>query len=130
MKKVIQFFINRPVWGNASIVIVLMFGLFSILTMSKSFFPEQEPRQIYVSVMYPGASPSEMEDGVTKRIEQAVKGLEGIEEINSSSTENFMQVSVLAYEDADIDELLSDVKNAVNSIGDFPKGTEPPTITK
>ena len=98
--------------------------------MSKSFFPEQEPRQIFVSVMYPGASPSEMEDGVTKKIEQAVKGFDGIEEINSISTENFMQVSIRAYEDTDIDELLSDVKNAVNSIGKFPTGTEPPTITK
>ena len=105
MNKVIQFFINRPIWGNAIIVIVLMFGLFSVLTMQKSFFPEQEPRKIFVSVMYPGASPTEMEQGVTIKIEQSVKGLDGIEEINSTSMENFTQVVITAYEDTDIESL-------------------------
>ena len=105
MNKVIQFFINRPIWGNAIIVIVLMFGFFSIFNMKKSFFPEQEPRNIFITVMYPGASPSEMEKGVTIKIEQSVKGIDGIEEINSTTMENFTQVSVTAYEDTDIEEL-------------------------
>lgn len=130
MSKVIQFFINRPIWGNAIIVIVLMFGLFSIFNMKKSFFPEQEPRNIFISVMYPGASPSEMEKGVTIKIEQTVKGIDGIEEINSTTTENFTQVVVTAYEDTDIDALLSDIENSVSSISSFPKGIEPPTVTK
>ena len=89
MKKVIQFFINRPVWGNAAIVVILMFGLFSLFTMKRSFFPELDPTRIFVSVFYPGASPGEMEEGITIHIEQAVKGLDGIEEINSTSSENF-----------------------------------------
>ena len=130
MRGLIQFFINRPVWGNAAIVIVLMFGLFSIFTMKRSFFPELEPTQIFVSVFYPGASPSEMEEGVTIKIEQAVKGLDGIEEINSTSSENFAQVNIKAYTDTDIDELLSDIENSVNSINSFPQGAEQPIITK
>ena len=130
MNKLIQFFINRPIWGNAIIVIVVMFGLFSLLTMQKSFFPEQEPKQIYVSVMYPGASPSEMEQGVTIKIEQSVKGLDGIDEINSTSQENFAQVVITADADTDMEALLSDIENSVNSISSFPKGIEPPTIFK
>jgi len=130
MNKIIQFFINRPIWGNAIIVIVLMFGLFSVLTMQKSFFPEQEPRKVFVSVMYPGASPTEMEQGVTIKIEQSIKGLDGIEEINSTSSENFAQVAITAYEDTDIEALLSDIENAVSSINSFPKGIEPPTVVK
>ena len=130
MKRVIQFFINRPVWGNAAIVIILMFGVFSVLTMNRSFFPEQEPTQIFVSVFYPGASPSEMEEGVTIKIEQAVKGMDGIEEINSNSSENFCQVAIRAYTDTDMEELLSDIENAVNSINSFPQGAERPTVTK
>jgi multidrug efflux pump subunit AcrB len=130
MQKVIQFFINRPVWVNASIVIILMFGLFSLFNTKRSFFPEEDPKKIVISVTYPGASPSEMETGVTIKIEQAIKGLDGIEEINSTSSENFSQVIVLAFEDTDIDELYNDVDNAVNSINSFPKGTEPPTVTK
>ena len=130
MKRIIQFFINRPVWGNAAIVIVLMFGVFSIANMKRSFFPEQDPTQIFVSVFYPGASPKQMEDGVTIKIEQSVKGLDGIEEINSTSSENFSQVAIRAYTDTDIDELLSDIENAVNSINSFPGDAERPIVTK
>ena len=71
-----------------------------------------------------------MEDGVTIKIEQAVKGLDGIEEINSTSQENFTQVAITAYTDTDIDELLNDVDNAVNSINSFPQGAERPTVIK
>ncbi|MCH2231022.1 MAG: efflux RND transporter permease subunit [Crocinitomicaceae bacterium] len=130
MRKVIQFFINRPIWGNASIAIVLMFGLFSIFTMKRSFFPELEPTQIFISVFYPGASPTEMEEGVTIKLEQAVKGLSGIEEINSTSSENFSQVSIKAFVDTDLDDLLSKVENSVNSINSFPQGAEQPIINK
>lgn len=130
MRKVIQFFINRPVWGNAAIAIVLMFGLFSIFTMKRSFFPELEPTQIYVSVFYPGASPIEMEEGVTIKVEQAVKGLSGIEEINSTSSENYSQVTIKAYTDTDIDELLGKIENSVNSINSFPQGAERPVVNK
>ncbi|MDX2360959.1 MAG: efflux RND transporter permease subunit [Crocinitomicaceae bacterium] len=130
MNKLIQFFINRPVWGNVAIVLILGFGIFAIFSTKRSFFPEQEPTQIFVSVFYPGASPTEMEDGVTIKVEQAVKGIDGIEEINSTSSENFSQVAIRAYTDTDIDELLNDVENAVNSINSFPQGAEQPTVVK
>lgn len=130
MKRILQFFINRPVWTNAAIVVVLMFGLFSILTMKRSFFPELDPNRIIVSVFYPGAAPSEMEEGVTIKVEQAIKGLDGIEEINSNSQENFSQVDIKAYVDTDMDELLSDVENAINSINSFPQGAEKPLVRR
>ncbi|MCH2223436.1 MAG: efflux RND transporter permease subunit [Crocinitomicaceae bacterium] len=130
MRKVIQFFIDRPIWGNAAIVIVLMFGLFSVFTMKRSFFPELEQKQITVSVFYSGASPSEMEQGVTIKLEQAIKGIEGIERVKSNSYENFSSINIKAFVDTDMDELLSNVENSVNSINSFPLGAEPPVITR
>ena len=128
MRKVIEFFLKRPVWGNAAIAIVIMFGLFSIFTMQRSFFPELDPNTISVSVLYPGASPAEMEEGVTIKIEQAVKGLEGIEKVNSTSVENMSQITVQAYPDVDMEELLNEIENAVNSINSFPQGAERPIV--
>lgn len=130
MRRVIEFFLKRPVWGNAAIAIVIMFGLFSIFTMKRSFFPELDPNTIIASVYYPGASPQEMEDGVTIKIEQAVKGLNGIERVKGTSSENFSQVVIEAYTDTNMDELLSEVENAVNSINSFPQGSERPTIQR
>ncbi|MGB0934109.1 MAG: efflux RND transporter permease subunit [Lishizhenia sp.] len=130
MRNLINFFIKRPIWTNAFIVVVLMFGFWSISGLNRSFFPEIDPAKIVVSVFYPGASPQEMEDGVTIKVEQAVKGLKDIEYIDANSQENFAQISIQAYKDADMNELLSDVENAVNSINSFPEGANKPTITR
>ena len=130
MRKVIQFFIERPIWTNAFIAVVLMFGLWSLFNLNRSFFPELDPNRIVISVFYPGAAPEEMEEGVSIKIEQAVKGLKDIEHIDVTSQENVAQLTISAYQDADMDELLSDVENAVNSINSFPQGAEKPTITR
>lgn len=129
MRKVIEFFIKRPIWGNAFIALILLFGLFSIVTMKRSFFPEMEPTVINVSVLYPGAAPSEMEEGVTIKIEQAVKGLEGIDQINSTSIENMAQIQIKAFPETDMEELLNEIENAINSINSFPQGAERPLIS-
>ncbi|MBL6668406.1 MAG: efflux RND transporter permease subunit [Crocinitomicaceae bacterium] len=130
MRKLITFFVNRPVWGNAFIAVIIIFGIFSLLQTKKSFFPELEPQTIIASVFYPGASPKEMEEGVTIKIEQSIKGLAAIEEINSTSSENLSSVKIKAYQDANMDQLLSDVENAINSINSFPAGAEKPILNK
>jgi len=130
MRKLITFFVNRPVWGNAFIFVVIIFGIFALSNTKKSFFPELDPNTIVVSVFYPGASPNEMEEGVTIKIEQAVKGIAAIDEINSTSSENIASVNIKAYQDSDMDQLLSDVENAINSINSFPEGAEKPIIKR
>jgi len=130
MKNFITFFVKRPIWGNAFIALIIIFGLFAIFNMKRSFFPELDPNTIVISVFYPGASPKEMEEGVTIKIEQAVKGFSEIEEINSTSSENFASVTLKAYQDTKMDQLLSDVENAINSINSFPQGAEKPTVRR
>ena len=130
MRSLVQFFIKRPIWANALIVITVMFGTYQLSSMNKSFFPELDPRTINITVMYPGASPEEMEDGVTIKIEQALRGIDGIEEINSTSSENLATIRIKGFEDADMDEVYKDVENAVNSINSFPQGAEKPVIRR
>lgn len=129
MRKLIQFFIDRPVWGNAAIVLIVIFGLFSLMRTNSSFFPEEEPKRVIINVTYPGASPKEMEEGITIKIEQAIRGFDGIDEIKSASSENFAQVVIKAEDGTDMEQLFNDVDNAVNSISSFPAGTEPPIVT-
>lgn len=130
MRKIIQFFIERPLWTNAAIVVVLLFGGWSAANLNRSFFPELDPNLIVVSVAYPGASPEEMEEGVSIKIEQAIKGLPDIEHIDVISEENIAQLTVKAEQDADMEELLNEVENAVNSINSFPQGAEKPIIRR
>lgn len=130
MRELIQFFIKRPIWTNAFIVVTVLFGFFTLSNLNSSFFPELDPKTITIQVMYPGASPLEMEEGITIKLEQAIKGLKDIEHINSTSAENIASITISAEQDADMDELLSDVENAINSINSFPQGAEKPVITR
>ncbi|MGV6862381.1 MAG: efflux RND transporter permease subunit [Putridiphycobacter sp.] len=130
MRELIKFFIKQPIWANAVIVVIVMFGAYNIFTINKSFFPENDPRMITVNVMYPGASPDEMEEGVTIKIEQALRGIEGVEQINSVSSENVSSITILGFEGADMDEVYKDVENGVNSINSFPAGAEKPIIKR
>ena len=130
MKKAIAFFIQHPLWANALIVLTLIFGLLSLYMMGSSFFPELKPNKIFVNVFYPGASPEEMEEGVTIKIEEALRGVNDIDEIQSVSTENSANITVIAYQGSDMENMLAEVKNAVDGISSFPDGAEKPIVYK
>ena len=106
MRKIIERFVEYPVYANLLIAVVILAGGLSLTNMKKSFFPETESRYLSVSVFYPGASPVEMEEGVTSRIEEAVRGLIGIKEITSTSMENMASVSIETTGEYPINEVL------------------------
>ena len=85
MKKLITTFVKYPFYSNLVLAFIVLAGLFSLSSMKKSFFPETKSRDIVVTVSYPGASPKEMEEGITTRIEEAVRGIVGIKEMTSTS---------------------------------------------
>lgn len=128
MIKVVDFFIRRPIWANSIIILTALFGLIALFNMSSSFFPELEPTRITVSVFYPGASPEEMEEGITVKIEESLTGIAGIEETFSSSSENSAYINITTYQDADLDEVGTEVKNAVDGISSWPAGAEKPIV--
>ncbi len=130
MRNLIAFFIKNPIWSNAIIVLTGLFGTVSLFIMPKSFFPETTPRKIFINTVYPGASPQEMEEGITIKIEQALKGLNGIEEIVSSSSENASSITIEAYTGVDLEELKQEVESAVTSINSYPAGAEKPIVIK
>ena len=130
MKKLVEIFVRFPFYANLIILVLLVAGLLSMFSMKKSFFPEVPSKFIFVTVFYPGASPVEMEEGVTSRIEEAVRGIVGIREITSTSSENSTRVSIETTGEYDIDETLMDVKNAVDGISSFPTAAERPIVFK
>lgn len=107
---------------------VIAFGLISLGRMRYSFFPEVPPDTITIQVVYPGASPEEVAEGVVLKIEENLDGLLGVERVTSVSRENSGVVTVETVKDADVDKVLSDVKNAVDRISSFPVDAEEPVI--
>lgn len=130
MKKAIEQFVKYPFYATLIVVFLLIVGGMSMYSMKKSFFPERPSRILTVRVFYPGASPVEMEEGVTSRIEEAVRAIPGIYEINSVSSENMTSVTIEIIPGYDIDEALIEVKNAVDGISSFPTAAERPIVSK
>ncbi len=130
MRKIVEKFVEYPIYANMMIAVVLLAGVLSYASMRKAFFPEAKSRIITISVFYPGASPVEMEEGVTSRIEEAIRGLIGVKEINSTSVENSSRITIETTGEYPIDEILIEVKNAVDGISALPSAAERPIVSK
>ncbi len=130
MRKLITHFIKYPVAVNVLIIGFVILGLVGMFSMRSSFFPLQDSKNIQISVVYPGASPAEMEEGIVLKIENNLRGLVGIDRFTSSSKENSASINIEAEKDYDIDVLLADVKNAVDKVPSFPAEMEPPVVAK
>ncbi|MEM9835633.1 MAG: efflux RND transporter permease subunit [Bacteroidota bacterium] len=130
MKSFINYFIKYPVAANLLMVALLIMGGLSLLQMKSTFFPEIESRIISIQLIYPGAAPEEIEEGIINKIEENLKGLTGIDRYTSVSRENSGTITVEVARGYDADLVLNDVKNAVDQISSFPVGMEPPVVYK
>ncbi len=130
MKKILSYFIKYPVAANVFILTFAIFGTVAMFNMKSSFFPLVESRIISIQLIYPGASPQEVEEGIVLKIEDNLKGVSGIERVTSVSSENSANITVEVDKNYKTDVVLEDVKNAVNRINSFPVDMEPPVIFK
>ncbi len=107
-------------------------GASALLTgrVKREVFPEITPNIVRVAVVYPGATPAEVETGVCQIIEEAVSSVTGVEKITSTSTEGAGAVLVEALQDADVGRVLDDVKNQVDAITNFPSEIEEPIVSR
>ena len=130
MRGIIKYFLDNPIAGNMLMFFLFIMGIFSLFSIKSTFFPEVETTIITVQTVYPGASPEEVEEGIVSKIEENLKGITGIERTTSVSSENLGVVTVEVFQGYDIDEVLRDVKNAVDQTPSFPVDMEPPIVAK
>jgi multidrug efflux pump subunit AcrB len=130
MRKIITYFIQYPVAVNVIIIAFIIFGSVGAFSMKSSFFPLVDSQLIRISLIYPGASPAKMKQGVVLKIEDNLKGIVGVERVTSISRENAASVNIELEKGKNIHVVLSDVKNAVDRVPSFPSGLEPPVIAK
>jgi len=128
MKTIIAWFAENHIAANLLLILVVLFGASALLTMPQKSFPDIDVPIITVSVLYLGAAPEEVEQGVCVRIEEELEGVEGVKEIRSAANEGICTVSVELFEDTDKSKALDDVKNRVDAIDTLPTETEKPII--
>ncbi|MDD3311161.1 efflux RND transporter permease subunit [Pseudodesulfovibrio sp.] len=121
---------GNSIAANLMMVLFLVGGLIFAFQVKQEVFPEFETDTVSISIAYPGASPEEVEQGVTLAVEQAVQGIEGVKEVTSTSSEGQASIVVEALEGANVQRLLQDVKSEVDGITSLPEEAEEPVISE
>jgi len=121
--------IANPVFATMVMVALCVLGLFSYAGLQVEQLPDVNPPVVFVSVDYPGASPSAVETEITKPLEDALNGIAGIKMIRSNSMEGVSQTVVEFNLDADLDRSTQDVRDKVAVVQSrFPDDAKPPFV--
>ncbi len=128
-----KFSVENPVLVNVLMVAILVAGIYTGLTLTREMFPESRPNQIMIQTPYPGATPSEVEKGISIRMEEAIKDIEDIDKITTTIVEGMSTVLVSLTNDVtDLDDKVNEFKSAIDAIprDELPEEAEETRVAK
>lgn len=128
MNGMIAWMTRNGVAANLLMVAMLITGLISMGSIPIKLFPEMTLDQVSISVPYPGASPTEVEESIIRRIEEKIESVEEIQEITATASEGMGTVIVELKRGADSQLRLDDINSQVDQITTFPIDAEEPQI--
>lgn len=120
MRTIVHWFIDNPIAANLLMIIIIIGGVFNYFSIGKEVFPLSETDTLSINVAYPGASPSEIEQQVVVRIEEAIADLDGIDEITSIAQESSARITVETIKNYDTQRLLNNVKSRIDALTTLP----------
>ena len=120
---------RHSIAANLLMILLLAGGVWSAINIQKEVFPEFELDIVTVGVRYPGSSPAEVEQGILRPVEDAIRGVQGIKEITSSAWEGFGRVQIELVPGTDRMKAFQDIDQAVSRIRTFPDDIEEPEVT-
>lgn len=129
MHSLVSWFTRNPVAANLLMIFIVAAGSVTLASrLPLEVFPSFELARITIQVPHRGATPVEVEQGITIKVEEAIQGLEGIKSINSNAVEGLGTISVEMESNADSEKLLDEVRQRVDQIGDFPSDADSPSV--
>ncbi len=129
--KLAEISIKRPTLIIVLFTILTLAGFLSYSLMGYELIPKFETNMVTISTVYPGASPSEVETSVTRKIEDAVGSLENVKKVEASSYESLSVIMVQLNDGADVNYALNDAQRKVNAIlADLPDDADAPSLNK
>lgn len=125
----IAWMVHNRVSANLLMVVLMLGGLFMTTKIQQEVFPAFDLDRVSVRVAYPGATPEEVEQGVVLAIEEAVRAIDGVDEVRSTASEGVASVDLELRTDADQQKVWQDVQQAVSRITTLPDETERPEVS-
>jgi len=120
---------DHAVAANLIMFACIVGGLLFMSTIRQEVFPDFQLDIVRITVAYPSASPEEIESGILLAVEDAISGLDGIEDIKSGAQEGLGMVNVEAINGTDIQQLLQEIEKEVDRVTTFPEDAEEPQVT-
>ncbi len=131
MQKLAEICVRRPVFATMLVMALMVLGFDSYRKLGVDLFPKVEFPIITITTTLRGASPEEVESQISKRIEEAVNTVSGIDDLRSTSAEGVSLVSIQFVLEKDPEEAAQEVRDKINRIvGQLPRDADPPVVEK
>ncbi|WP_087025078.1 efflux RND transporter permease subunit [Thaumasiovibrio subtropicus] len=124
----IRYFSRHPTAANLMMLGLILIGLVSLPKLKRETFPEFAPPYIIASVIYPGASPQEVEESICMRMEDAIDGLANIVESRCEAVEGSASMIIKLTSAEVVSRMLVDVQTQIGAVNDFPAEIETPIV--
>ena len=123
--------LKRPIAMTVVLLVLALFGFLAWRTAGVDLVPLVDVPYVTVTVVYPGATPEEIETAVVRKIEDAVSQVDGLKHMTATCANNFCQVMLEFHLDRDVDTVATDVREKIDLIvNDLPSGAEKPNVAK
>ncbi|KAA3632822.1 MAG: AcrB/AcrD/AcrF family protein [Proteobacteria bacterium] len=124
----IRWFAGHPTAANLLLVLLVAAGLFAAPALKRETFPDYRPVEVAVEVLYRGASAADVEDAVCRRLYEAVKGVEFLDEFACVAQDNIASATATMEPDGDAIRFRSEIDTEVSAITELPERAEPPVV--
>ncbi|SDL56084.1 Multidrug efflux pump subunit AcrB [Salinimicrobium catena] len=125
----IGYMARNSIAANLLMIILIGGGIWTMFRIQKEVFPQFQLDYVDVSVVYPGAAPAEVEQGILLPVEEAVRGIQGIKEVVSTANEGSGQIAIELVAGTERMKVFQDIDQAVNRIRTFPDDIEQPRVS-
>lgn len=124
LRGIVTFCVVRSVPVTLLMWALLIGGAVALLSMRREFFPETAPQAARIVLVYPGASPKEIEESMARKIEDRVVDIEGVDRVETRLSEGTGSVTVKLKAGTDSDKAIEDIRRAIEEINDLPPDAE------
>ncbi len=124
----ISWFTRHPTASNLLLVLFAAIGIAAAPALKRETFPDFRPTEAEILVVYRGASASEVEDAICRRIWDAVEAVEHLEELTCRAQDNNARAVATMAESGTPDRFVNDLRSEVSAVDDFPDESDPPIV--
>ena len=124
----LTFFTRHPTAANLIMLLLIAVGIMSLPSLKRETFPDFAPEKVEIRIIYPGASTEDVEEAICQRVEDAIDGINDVEEVICIAREGISTSIVEMVDSGEISRFMDDVKSEIEAIDNFPEEVELPVI--